>query len=240
MFTISFSGQMGAGMGEQEERASARKKVFGKLFPESFRSFWAKKGSGRWFRRDNFIVLILSGILLLIIALPTKAPGGSVSGGSPEQDPPPSSGREALPEEGNNSFRNEDYDAYLEQRLKETLGNMAGIGKVDVMITLQSSEELVVEKDSPRSVSHTEETDAEGGSRNVYQEDRQEETVYRTTGGESAPYVVKTLMPKVSGVVVVAQGAGTAGVNRSITEAVQALFGIGANKVKVLKMETAR
>ena len=33
---------------------------------------WAEeKGIRKWFRRDNFIVLVLTGILLVIIALPT-------------------------------------------------------------------------------------------------------------------------------------------------------------------------
>ena len=34
---------------------------------------WAKdKGLNKWFRRDNFIVLVLAGVLLVIIALPPR------------------------------------------------------------------------------------------------------------------------------------------------------------------------
>ena len=60
---------------------------------------------------------------------------------------------------------------------------------------------------------------------------------YRTEGGTSEPYVVKTLSPEIEGVLVVAEGAGSGIVNRTIVEAVQALFGVEAHKVKVVKME---
>ena len=80
------------------------------------------------------------------------------------------------------------------------------------MITLQESEELVVEKDLLES---------------------QEQTIYETEGNQSTPYVVKTIFPKVEGVVVVAEGAGTGKVTQHITEAVQALFNIEIHKIKV-------
>ena len=67
--------------------------------------------------------------------------------------------------------------------------------------------------------------------------EEQETTVYSTSGSSSEPYVVKTLYPKVEGVVVVAQGAGKGTVNKSITEIVQALFGLEAHKVMVVKMK---
>lgn len=57
------------------------------------------------------------------------------------------------------------------------------------------------------------------------------------SSGNNEPYVVKTLLPKVKGVVVVAQGAGTGNINRNITDMVQALFNVEAHKVKVVKMD---
>ena len=117
---------------------------------------------------------------------------------------------------------------------------MAGIGKVKVMITLQSSEELIVEKDEPMERSNTNETDSAGGSRLITQMDSAPATVFRTVGNDSEPYVVKTLSPKVEGVVVVAQGAGNGTVDKNITEMVQALFGVEAHKVKVVKMAQSK
>ncbi|MCD7835358.1 MAG: stage III sporulation protein AG [Lachnospiraceae bacterium] len=134
----------------------------------------------------------------------------------------------------------EEYCAQLEARLEEILSGMDGVGKVRVMVTLASSEELVLEKDTPSSRSQTNETDSSGGTRIINQMENDEETVYITEGSDSTPYVVKTLVPKVEGVVVVAEGSGSGSVNKDITDIAQALFGIEAHKVKVVKMEEAK
>ena len=49
--------------------------------------------------------------------------------------------------------------------------------------------------------------------------------------------MVKTLPPRVEGVLVVAEGAGRGNVNKTIVEIAEALFGVEAHKVKVVKME---
>lgn len=212
---------------------------------EKCRQYLEEKGLEKWFRKDNLIILVLGGILLFIIALPTKTSDadsekltdgyGGVSAG--RQDGSQSAGGQGTGSaSGADSFSMENYTAELERKLQEILEDMDGVGKVQVMITLSSSEELVVEKDRPYSRSVTEEYDSEGGSRFIEQEEGQQDTVYVTSGSDSEPYVIKTLTPEVEGVVVVAQGAGTGTVNRSITEIVQALFGLEAHKVKVVKM----
>ena len=37
-----------------------------------WKKWMADKGLTKWFQRDNLIILVLAGILLVIIALPTK------------------------------------------------------------------------------------------------------------------------------------------------------------------------
>ena len=63
-----------------------------------------------------------------------------------------------------------------------------------------------------------------------------EEKICQEKGLGSEPYVVQTLEPEVTGVVVVAKGGGQGKVDKTITEIVQALFGIEAHKVKVVAM----
>lgn len=200
---------------------------------------WAEdKGLKRWFRRDNLIVLVLMGILLFIIALPVK---------KDDQDRESETDKDSLKQdaqsgvEGDWTVRDEEtdreYAAYLEKRLTEALSRMENVGKVKVMITLKASRELVVEKDRPGSRSVTNESDAQGGSRSVNQMDTDEETVYLTDGSQSVPYVVKTYAPQIEGVLVVAQGAGSGTVNRTISGIAEALFGVEAHKVIVVKME---
>ena len=62
--------------------------------------------------------------------------------------------------------------------------------------------------------------------------------VYRSDGSRNEPYVVKTLAPQIEGVLVIAQGAGNGTVSRTIVEIAQALFGVEAHKVRVVKMGT--
>ncbi len=193
------------------------------------------------FRRDNLLILILVGILLFIIALPTKDSGGKSRDTAEKKDS--LSGAEAVsPGEGTASLQGaprSDYAAELEKRLTAALSEMAEVGKVRVMITLKSSEELVVEKEKPVNSSATVETDSQGGSRRVNTSEIGESVVYtRSEGNSSTPYVIKTYAPEIEGVLVVAEGAGSGTVNRTVTEIVQALFHVDAHKVKVVKMET--
>lgn len=201
---------------------------------------WRKgKDFKKWFRKDNLIVLILAGILLVVIALPTKDGREAEEKGlqTGNRDPV----QEGAPDgtETGDPCPEEDYAGQLEQKLRDLLSRMEGVGKVRVMITLKSSRELVVEKEQPYLRSSTNETDSQGGNRAVVQMETEENTVYRTDGSVSEPYVVKTLPPRVEGVVVVAEGAGSGTVDRNIVELVQTLFDVEAHKVKVVKMEMA-
>lgn len=247
-------------MGRMGKKMGDKRRNFGKERRESMKGWnWKKwveeKNLRKWFRRDNLIILVLTGILLIIIALPTKEQAGKEEGAGTqktgeqegkmwESEGSWSMGSEADAggkEKGEAEMTGEtegDYASDLEERLAKLLSRMDGVGKVEVMITLKSSRELVVEKEQPVSHSSTHESDAQGGSRLVSETDSRENTVYRTEGSNSEPYVIKTLPPKIEGVLVVAQGAGNGTVNRTIVETVQALFGVEAHKVKVVKMET--
>jgi len=69
-------------------------------------------------------------------------------------------------------------------------------------------------------------------------EDESQETVYEEhSGSERTPYVTSEKNPKVAGVLVIAQGGGSSRIRQEILEAAQALFGIDAHKIKIMKME---
>lgn len=192
--------------------------------------------------RQLFLLMILSGLLLLVIFLPVKQkdtdgapkPSSAVSGdGLPEEG--------AGTQDGTARESYEDYARRMELRLEKTLKYMEGVGAVKVMVTLQSSEEAVVEKDQPGRRSNTMQSEAGGKSSSANSYENDESTVYVTDaqGGQS-PYVVKRIEPSVEGVLVVAQGGGSAQVSKNITEAIEALFGIEPHKIKVVKMITTK
>lgn len=212
---------------------------------------WAKDGGmKKWFSRENLLILVLGGILLFIIGLPIeeaeetagadsglKVQNGLLSASGLGNESAAGTADSVYGSAGGASDENQEYVRDLEERLTDILSKMADVGKVQVLITLKSSEELIVEKEQPVTRSSTNENDSQGGSRVVSEMSSEENTVYRSDGSSSEPYVVKTLTPEIEGVLVVAEGAGSGTVSRTIVEIVQTLFGVDAHKVKVVKME---
>lgn len=213
----------------------------------NFRQWIKDKGLEKWFRRDNLIILVLSGVLLFIIALPMenrkadKGAGAEESGqkglGLLETAYDSKTEQENL-QDFSLSAADREYTVWLEQRLKDALSQVAEVGEVQVMITLCSSRELVIEREQPMTRSATNEADSQGGSRVVSQVETGDAVVYRSEGNVSEPYVIKTLTPEIEGVLVVAEGAGSGTVNRTVTAIVEALFGVEAHKISVVRMET--
>lgn len=197
--------------------------------------------------KNNLLVLVLAGVLLMVIALPVD------SGKKKEKDS--ENGSSASENINNNSYlyageentgvqgqlyleSAEEYTAVMERKVEELLGQMEGAGRVKVIITLRSSSEKVVEKDAPVSRTETTEADSGGGTRTVNSVETGESTVYTSEGGYSEPYVIKTISPQVEGVVVLAEGAGSGSVSKNISDVIQVLFGIDAHQVKVIKFGT--
>ena len=197
----------------------------------------------KWFRRDNLLILVLFGVLLFIIALPVKKEDSAAeiteqyNAGILTSSGQKDAGQQDAVETQTRAVTagsTEEYTAYLEEKLKKMLESVRGLGEVEVMITLESSEEKVVEKDMTAERSNTEEQDSAGGTRTVSSSNTGYETVYQE-GSQGAPFVVKTITPKVEGVLVVAEGAGKGNMTSEITQIAQALFGVEAHKVKVLE-----
>lgn len=200
-------------------------------------------------KKDNMIILILTGILLLVIAWPMEEPEkkeNSVSelwdrnnGMLQETNETTIDAKEVNGVSISQSFLDEEYIVQtLEHRLEEILYAMDGVGQVKVMITLASQGEKIVEKDIPLERSNILEEDSGGGSRSTNEMNSKEETVYSTNSqGDKIPYVVKETGVEVAGVSVVAQGGDNEAVQKNIGEVIQALFGIEEHKIKVVKMK---
>ena len=79
----------------------------------------------------------------------------------------------------------------------------------------------------------------QAGSNNTSDRHEVGETVFENAGsGISFPYVKQRISPQIAGVVVSVQGGDNLRVNKNITEAIQALFGIDVHKIKIIKMSS--
>lgn len=179
-------------------------------------------------KKNQLLILFLVGILLVVIVLPTpdkKSGGlGGESGTAEESD-----GTSEL-------STDEEYGQYMEKRVARVLEYVRGVGKAEVMITLKSTGQKIVEKDQQSSSQITAEEDSTGGSRNVEDKSNDKTSIYnQNSDGSQSPYVSKELTPEIEGVIVIADGGDNAVVVQNITEAIQALFSVEAHKIKIMK-----
>lgn len=207
-----------------------------------------------WKGRDKWLFFLTIGVILCILAFPvesltqksravsasgraggiqTTAPQGGGTGDiSPdawEEDSGAGGAEAALAaaaRPGNS------YEAELEQRVREILKNVDGVGKVDVMIVLKSSAQKVVHTDNSSSRSITDEKDSAGGTRKIENEENGSSTVFTTGDGQSAPIIEKELRPELSGIIISASGGGSPTVRAEISAAMEALFDLPAHKIK--------
>ena len=177
-------------------------------------------------KKNQLVLILLAGVLLIVIVFPVPDPSESTDRQS-----------EGIQETMTAGSRdNGDYEQYLEEKTARVLEDVEGVGKVTVMITLKSDGQKIIEKDQSSSSQTTEEEDSSGGTRSVEDQSSDKTSIYeQTADGSSTPYVSKELAPEVEGVVVIAEGGDNAVVAQNITEAVQALFGVEAHKIKIMK-----
>lgn len=190
--------------------------------------------------RQQLLLLLLCGLLLLVIVWPSSEEEGGIF---PDFQGGKSAGEENVqPDSDNNQAAAgcrtsmEMYEEYLEGRLAEALEYVEGVGKAEVVITIKSSGQKIVEKDQNSGSQISSETDQNGGTREVEDRSSDHTSIYtQSSDGTQIPYVSKEMTPEIEGVLVIAQGGDNAVVVQNITEAIQALFGVEAHKIKIMK-----
>ena len=120
------------------------------------------------------------------------------------------------------------YVAELEERLALVLESIDGVGKVRVFLNMESGKEQILAEDIK--------TVTEENKDNEDEEKRYErETVIvlsETDYGQN-PHIIAEKLPQPSGVLVIAEGARSERIRMEIYEAVRAVFGLPAHRVKV-------
>ena len=230
---------------------------------EEVKTKWKQKL--RHMKKEDYIVLLLTGVLLLILSLPSErkkdgeenAAGKDSSGGvgniadiwggigeNKAVDGAKTVGTNDAALVENNFSNNIGYDLEtyvesLEKRTEKIVSGMEGAGKTQVMLTVSDMGMEILEWDKEITVSDLEETDNAGGSRKNMENGRKEEVVYgKDAAGNETPYVVQRRLPQVTGVVVIAEGAGNTKVKENIIGAVSVLFNLNEHRIKVIRMKS--
>lgn len=183
-------------------------------------------------KKDQWMIIVLVGILLIVVALPTGKKKSEEGGDEENVSGYISGNTEGDADIASAASREEE----LEERLEKLLSSMDGVGRVKVMVNLEGSTEYVVEKDSKERRTENVEGTGENEQSSV-EIQLEEETVFMEKEDGNSPYVVQEKYPEIKGVVVLAEGGGNAVVAENISKAVEALFSIETHKIMVMKME---
>lgn len=178
-------------------------KVLGKL---SFKNFSAK---------DKIVIiaaLILFGVLLVSIS------GIFTSGTSSTDNTAPS------------AFNAAQYKDNLEKQLENTLSQVNGVGKVDVMITLEGEVNKEIAYNETTSGSSTKDTSSRISEQTTVSKD----AIMIKDGSATTPYTVEDKYPSVVGVVIVAEGGNNSLTKSNIINAVKTALGVPSYKIVVL------
>ena len=160
-------------------------------------------GKVRWselWKKYKFVLLVvLVGIILMLL---------------------PVSSQTKETEENKSQIPQESFDlAAMEQRMEEVLGKIDGVGKLRLMLTLQSGTRLTLAEDTQRDQDRTQ---------------REIVTLNRGSGNQEI-VITNRFYPVYQGAVVACQGAASSAVRLAITETVQALTGLPSDRIRVAK-----
>lgn len=121
-------------------------------------------------------------------------------------------------------FQAEEYKTALEKQLTSNLQNISGVGKVKVMITLESNREVIYENQK-----EYDKTSGESGEK--YSEKKN--TVIVDNGNSDNGLIKRINEPEIRGVLVICDGGGNATIKAKVSEAVEKLFKISSARVCV-------
>jgi len=176
----------------------------------------------------NLVLMILVAVVIVLASSFFKTPKATSTVATQTQ--------KSTTAKESNTAETTEYEGQLENKLKSTLEGIQGVGKVQIMIYFESSEESVPAVNVNDSKSTTQEDDTSGGKRNITQVNNGSTVVMSNKGDTNEPLIVKKYKPVITGVCVVAQGSGEKVTELRIRQAVIDLFNLPENKVNVYPM----
>ena len=199
---------------------------------ESLKSLILRKDNGNNKRKiENLIVFL---IILVITVISINIIWNKNENNQNDEDV--SSYKElANSNDASTNFENNEYN--LEEKLKNILSKINGVGNVEVLITYQETSELIAMYNENVKESSTEETDTSGGKRVIQEVDTSKDIVYQEESGKKMPITQKVVMPKMEGAIIIAEGANDSNVRANIIQAVKAATGLLSHKIQVFEMK---
>ena len=129
-------------------------------------------------------------------------------------------------------------DTGLEEKLKNILQKIDGVGQVEILLTYSQTSELVAMFNENITESSTQEDDSGGGTRKITQVDTNKEVIYEEENGKKKIVTEKIILPKIEGAIITAEGGNRSEIKANIIKAVEAATGLVSHKIQVFAMKT--
>lgn len=131
----------------------------------------------------------------------------------------------------------EEYPSFsvseMETKLEKVLSQIEGAGRTEVILTLKSDMEIILQQDAKTRQYR----EMEDGALTVQESENEFKTVLSGGSSSGQPIVVKRLYPQFQGALVVCQGARNSAVQMAVIEAVAALTGLKSSEITVATMK---
>ncbi len=176
-------------------------------FKEKAKAFYAKV---RGIKHIEIILALFVAAVILVIYLAVSAGSAKTT----DENPTAATGGSLIAE--------------TENRLKNILGEIEGAGSVSVLITYESTSETVYAMTTNTSENSS---SSNGGGSNM--STVTQTPVVVTNNGKSELIVVKELMPKILGVVVVAEGASNIKTRLALLSATATALNVDADLIEI-------
>lgn len=135
-------------------------------------------------------------------------------------------------------YTSEAYITEMETKLTSLITGMEGVGEARVMVTLESGVEYVYAKEEKRNVDKTQEGGAAEVSGKVYEKENVEQKyiLVENQTGKKQPLLQTERQPRIQGVIIVCEGAGSAKVQQNLINVVTTALNIPTTRVCVVKI----
>ena len=199
------------------------------MFSEKLKKIFSKNDGNNKKKIENILVFIVI-LAITIVAINYIWNGDETSKSSNEV--PEAENSNSVVQVSSESTYDEN-----EEKLANILSNIAGVGKVKVLLTYSQTSTYVPLYNENLRESNTIETDSSGGSRTVAESDSEKEVIYKEdNSGNREPVTQSIISPKIEGAIITAEGADNAEVKSAIVQAVEAATGLATHKIQVFKM----
>lgn len=186
-------------------------------------------------KRKYLIFIGITGLLLIFIGnIFSNSESPTDDQMISETTAPMQETKAAFSEKKSSTSNVDDLEENYEKELRDLLNKINGVSEVEIMVNLDSTKVKVYEKNLITGKQTTDESDKNGGTRQIEDYTRESQVVLVRQGDKEVPLLVQTKKPEVRGVFVIAKGVEDITVKKWVIEAVSKVLDVPIHRVSVM------